>query len=55
MPTPVPHPRHHHPAGGTHPAAALAPSILRLALTERLIVVAVMVAAIWGAVFWAMA
>jgi len=55
MPTPVPHQHHHHPEGGTHPAAAIAPSILRMALTERLLVVALMVAAIWGAVLWAMA
>jgi hypothetical protein len=55
MPTPVPHPHHHHPEGGSHPAAAIAPSILRMALTERLIVVAVMVAVIWGVVLWAMA
>jgi hypothetical protein len=53
MPTPVPH--QHHPEGGTHPAAAIAPSILRMALTERLIVVALMVAVIWSAVLWAMA
>jgi hypothetical protein len=53
MPTPVPHP-HHHPDGGRHPTAAIAPSILRMALTERLIIVAVMITVIWGAVLWAM-
>jgi hypothetical protein len=53
MPTPVPHP-HHHPEGGRHPTAAIAPSILRMALTERLIIVAVMIAVIWGATLWAM-
>ena len=55
MPTPVPHPHHHHAEGGRHPAAAIAPSILRMAFTERLIVAAVMIALIWGAVLWAMA
>jgi hypothetical protein len=55
MPTPVPHPHHRHPEGGGHPAATIAPSILRMALTERLLVVALMVAVIWGAVLWAMA
>jgi hypothetical protein len=56
MPTPVPHPHHHHhhPEGGSHPVAAIAPSILRMALTERLMAAAVVIAVIWGAVFWAM-
>jgi hypothetical protein len=57
MPTPVPHHHHHHhhhPDGGSHPAAALAPSILRMALMERLVAVAVIIAVIWGTVLWAM-
>jgi hypothetical protein len=56
MPTPVPHPHHHHhhPEGGRHPAAAIAPSILRMALTERLMVAAVLIVVIWLAVLWAM-
>lgn len=57
MPTPVPnshHHHHHHPAGGGHPAATVAPSILRMALMERLLAVAGTIAVIWGAVLWAM-
>jgi hypothetical protein len=58
MPTPVSHPHHHHhhhPEGGAHPTAAIAPSILRMALMERLVVVAGMIALIWLTVLWAMA
>jgi len=54
MPTTVPPHHHHHPAGGAHPPAAVSPSILRLALGQRLVVVAVIIALIWAAVFWAM-
>lgn len=57
MPIPVPHPHHphhHHPAGSGHPVAAIAPSILRMALVERVAAVAIVLAVIWGAVFWAM-
>jgi hypothetical protein len=55
MPTHVhapPH-HHHHPAGRGHPPAAVSPSILRMGLIERLAAVAVVIALIWGAVFWA--
>jgi hypothetical protein len=55
MPTHVPHPHHHHhPAGRGHPSAKVSPSILRMALLERLAAAAVIIAVIWGAVFWAM-
>lgn len=55
MPTQVPHPHHHHLVGAGHPAAVIAPSILRMALAGRLVAVAVIIAVIWGTVFWAMA
>ena len=48
-----PHPHHH--AGHAHPPARVAPSILRLSALERLAAVAVLIAALWGAVVWAMA
>lgn len=47
------HHRHH-----DHPHAAgptIAPSILRLSALERLAAVAAIVAALWGAMAWAMA
>jgi hypothetical protein len=46
---------HHHHPGHAHPSATVAPSILRLSALERLAAVAVVVAVLWGAVFWAMA
>jgi hypothetical protein len=49
------HTHHHHPTGRGHPPAGVSPSILRMALTGRLAAVAVVIALIWGAVFWAMA
>jgi hypothetical protein len=48
-------PHHPHHPGHTHPAATVSPSILRLSALERLAAVAVLVVALWGAVFWAMA
>lgn len=54
MPIEIPHPHHHHPASRGHPPAAIAPSLLRMALAARLATVAVLIAVIWGAVFWAM-
>jgi hypothetical protein len=47
------HHHHHHP-GRAHPPASVAPSILRLSALERLAMVTVVIAALWGAVFWAM-
>jgi hypothetical protein len=44
---------HNHP-GRAHPPATVSPSILRLSALERLAAVAVLIAALWGAVFWAM-
>ena len=46
---------HHHHPGHAHPSATVTPSILRLSALERLAAVTVIVAALWGAVFWAMA
>ena len=46
---------HHHHPGYAHPPATISPSILRLSALERLAAVAVVVAVLWGAVFWAMA
>jgi len=54
MPTDVPHTHHHHPAGRGHPPAKVSPSILRMALVERLAAAAVIIAVIWGAVLLAM-
>jgi len=48
-------PHHHHHPGDTHPPATVSPSILRLSALERLAAVTVLIAALWGAVFWAMA
>ena len=49
------HPHHHHPAGAAHPAAQISPSLLRLSAAERLAGAAVVIALLWGAVFWAIA
>jgi hypothetical protein len=45
---------HHHHAGHSHPPAAVAPSILRLSVAERLSFAAVLIALLWAAVFWAL-
>jgi hypothetical protein len=45
---------HHHHPGHAHPSPRIAPSLLRLSVGARLAMVAVVVAALWGAVFWAM-
>jgi hypothetical protein len=44
----------HHHAPGAHPVH-VPPSILRLSAWERLACVAVIIACLWAAVFWAMA
>ena len=46
---------HHHHPGHAHPPATVSPSILRLSALERLAAAAVVIAVLWGAVFWAMA
>jgi hypothetical protein len=46
---------HHHHPGRAHPAAAVSPSLLRLSAFERLAAAAVVIALLWGAVWWAMA
>lgn len=48
-------PHHHHHPGHAHPPASVSPSILRLSALERLAAVAILIAVLWGAVFWAMA
>jgi hypothetical protein len=48
-----PHGHHHRPGEG-HPAAAVAPSILRMGALQRLGIAAVLIALIWAAVLWAM-
>ena len=48
------HHHHHHPQGQAHPPAAVAASILRLSVMERLGIALVLIAVIWAAVFWAM-
>ena len=45
---------HHHAPGHAHPPASISPSILRLSALERVAAVAVVIAVLWGAVFWAM-
>jgi hypothetical protein len=50
-----PHPHHHHDPDHAHPSAAVAPSLLRLSAAERLAGAAVLIALMWGAVFWAIA
>jgi hypothetical protein len=52
MPTNV-HRHHHHPGEG-HPPASISPSILRMSVPERLAIAAVLIAVVWGAVFWTM-
>ena len=47
--------QHHHHAGHSHPPAAISPSILRLSVAARLAVSATLIAALWCAVFWALA
>jgi hypothetical protein len=46
---------HHHHPGHAHPSPRVAPSLLRLSVIGRLVVVAVLMAMLWGAVIWAMA
>ena len=49
------HQHHHHGhAGHAHPAASIAPSILRLSAAERLAAVSVLIALLWAAVYWVM-
>jgi hypothetical protein len=50
-----PHLHHHHHPDHAHPSAALAPSLLRLSAAERLAGAAVLIALLWGAVWWAIA
>jgi hypothetical protein len=46
---------HSHPVGHRHQPVSVAPSILRLSAWERVIAAAVLIAALWLAVGWAMA
>jgi len=48
-------PHYHHHPGQAHPPAVVSPSILRLSALERLASVTVLIAALWAAVFWAIA
>jgi len=52
MPTQLPH-QHHHPGRG-HPSAAVAPSILRLSVVQRLAISLALIGILWAAVLWAM-
>jgi len=49
------HSHHHHHPGHVHPPAAVAMSILRLSLAQRLAVAVAACAILWAAAFWAMA
>ena len=44
---------HHHAPDHSHPPAAVAPSILRLSVAQRLMVALGLSAAIWAAAIWA--
>jgi hypothetical protein len=44
---------HRHAPGQPHPPARVSPSILRLSVWERLLAAAVLIAVLWGAVYWA--
>jgi hypothetical protein len=46
-------PHHHHRPGEAHPAAEISPSLLRFSAAGRLAAAAVVIALMWGAVFWA--
>ena len=48
------HHHHHHEAGHAHPPAQVQASILRLSALHRLGFVAVLIALLWAAAFWAM-
>jgi hypothetical protein len=48
------HEHHHHGPGEGHPPASVAPSILRLSAFERLLGAGILIAMLWGAVYWAM-
>ena len=48
------HPHHHRHPGHTHPPAAVAPSLLRLSVVQRLGIAAGLIALIWLTVYWAM-
>jgi hypothetical protein len=45
---------HHHHLGHVHPPAAVAPSLLRLSVWQRLAIAGVLIVLMWLAVFWAM-
>jgi hypothetical protein len=47
-------PHHHHHPGHSHPHASVSPSILRLSALERIAGATLLIAALWGAVAWAM-
>jgi len=48
------HHHHHHDPDHAHPSATVSASILRLSVMERLAAAAVVIAVVWGAVYWAM-
>ena len=50
MPTDVHPPHHHRHPGAGHPPAAVAPSILRASVWQRLAIAGVLIAAIWACV-----
>jgi hypothetical protein len=45
---------HHHHSGHAHPPASVHASILRLSISERLVLVSGVIAVLWAAAFWAM-
>lgn len=46
---------HHHHSGHVHPPMGTGLSLLRMSAAQRLTIVAVAIALLWGAAFWAMA
>ncbi len=44
---------HHHHGGAPHPSPAIAPSLLRLSVAQRLTFAGVLIALIWVTFWWA--
>jgi hypothetical protein len=45
---------HHHHGGEPHPSPAIAPSLLRFSVLQRLALAGVLIALIWAAFWWAL-
>jgi len=49
------HHHHHHDPGHAHPPVPVHASILRLSVQERLVAAVLLIAVLWGVVYWATA